>query len=111
MQFPWLVYSRQDHGGYCLPCVFFHHADIKGQKPGILVSHAFTTCNKALELCHKHANKSHHKDAIVHADDFVKVMTNQQPSISHQLNQTLAERVATNRQKLHSIFDTIILCG
>ena len=111
MWFPWLAYSRQDHGGYCLPCVPFSSCGYKGSKPGILVSHALTTYNKALELCRKHTNKSHHKDAIVRADDFVKVMTNQQPSISHQLNQTLAERVATNRRKLHSIFETIILCG
>ena len=37
--------------------------------------------------------------------------SNQQLSIQQQLSQTLADRVAINRQKLGSIFKTIELCG
>ena len=44
-------------------------------------------------------------------DKFVKVMTNQQPSIRRCLNQATEEQIAVNRQKLHSIVEMIMFCG
>ena len=38
-------------------------------------------------------------------------MSNQQPAITSILNHAVASQVALNRQKLESIFKTIILCG
>ena len=43
---------------------------------------------------------------MVEMDEFVKVMTNQQPSICRRLNQ--ATTAAVNRQKLNS--KTVLLC-
>ena len=106
--YPWLVYSKQENGGYCLPCALFAISGYHGSSPGVLVSPLLTAFNKALEVLRKHADKNHHKLAIVRADEFKKTMTNQQPS---RLNQALAERVAINRQKLASIIRTVILCG
>ena len=66
---------------------------------------------KALELLRKHADKGYHKDAVVKSDEFVRVMTHQQPDIRSQLNQAMADKIASNMQKLSSIFKTIELCG
>ena len=41
----------------------------------------------------------------------MKVMSNQQPAITTALNTAVADQVAINRQKLMSIFKTIVFCG
>jgi hypothetical protein len=109
--FPWLVYSKQENGGYCLPCALFTPMGYQGSNPGILVSRPLVTFGKALEMLRKHADKEHHLAAMVRVDEFNKTMTNQQPSIQSRLSRALAERVAVNRQKLGSIMKTIVLCG
>ena len=62
-------------------------------------------------MLRKHEKKQHHKDAVLRFDDFLKVMTHQQPDVRSLLNQAMADRIASNRQKLSSIFKTIVLCG
>ena len=109
-QFPWLVYSRKENGGFCLPCLIFA-SGYRGTDPGVLVSRPLIAFAKALELLRKHADKHYHKDAVIMSEEFLKVMSNQQPDIQVQLNQALADRIALNRQKLTSIFKTIVLCG
>ena len=109
MKYPWLKYSEQENGGYCLPCVLFSRSGILRSDPGILVSGPLVFF-KALELLDKHMEKSYHKTAVVKMDAFVKVMTGQQPSIRMQLNSATMQRVANNRKELHSIIETIVLC-
>ena len=75
--YPWLVYSKQENDGYCLPCALFATSGYHGSSPGVLVSRPLTVFNKALEMLRKHADKDHHKLAIVRADEFKKTMTNQ----------------------------------
>ena len=94
-RFPWLVYSKQENGGICLPCA---------SNPGVLVSRPLTTFAKALELL---ADQEHHKAAVVRADEFMRTMTSQQPSIQTRINKALADRISLNRQKLASIMKTI----
>ena len=109
-RFPWLVYSVKENGGFCLPCVVFA-LGYHGLDPGVLVSRPLTAFTKALEVLRKHTEKQYHKDALIRSEEFLKVMTNQQPDIQMQLSQVMADRVAFNRQKLSSIFKTIVLCG
>ena len=109
--FPWLVYSKQEDGGFCLPFVLFASIGYRGSSPGVLVSRPLSTFKKALETLRKHADKDHHKSAIVRADEFKKTMSGQQPSIQQRLSKSLADRIAYNQQKLKSIFSTIVLCG
>ena len=109
--FPWLVYSKQADGGFCLPCVLFASVGYRGSSPGVLVSRPLTVFKKALETLRKHADKEHHKSAIVGAEEFKKTMSNQQPTIQQRLSKSLADRIAMNRKKLESIMNTIILCG
>ena len=42
---------------------------------------------------------------------FQEVMTNKQPSIAHQLDQASQQLMASNRLKLRSIIETVLLCG
>ena len=70
-----------------------------------------TAFTKALEVLYKHADKQHHKDAVLRFHDFLKVMTYQQTDVRSQLSQAMADKIASNRQKLSSIFKTIVLCG
>ena len=110
-QFPWLVYSKQVNGGFCLPCIIFASSGYRGSDPGILVSRPLTSFTKVLEELHKHVSKQHHKHAVLRSDNFLKVMTHQQTDVRAQLDQAMADRLASNRQKLSSIFKTIVLCG
>ena len=79
--------------------------------PRVLVTKPLTNFQKALEILNNNEGKEFHRFSIVHMDKFVKVMTNQQPSIRRPLNQAAEEQIAVNRQKLHSIVATIMLCG
>jgi hypothetical protein len=62
-------------------------------------------------LLRKHASTEHHLIAVRKAEEFMRTMTNEQPSIQSRLNNALAERLAVNREKLASIMKTIVLCG
>ena len=64
-RYPWLVYSRQENGGFCLPCVLFASSGYHGSDPGVLVSRPLTTFGKAVESLRKHADKNHHKTAVI----------------------------------------------
>ena len=44
-------------------------------------------------------------------EEFLKVMANKQPSIRRRLSEATAQQIAINCQKLHSIIETIVLCG
>ena len=88
----------QQTGGICLPFVLFASGGYHGSDPGILVHRPLTSFAKALLTLRKHATSEHHKLAIVRADD-LKVMENQQPAIQQRINQAMADRVSSNRQK------------
>ena len=111
MKYPWLKFSEQDNGGYCLPCVLFSRNESLRSDPGVLVKSPLTKFKNALEMLNKHLEKSYHKTAVVKMDEFVKVMTGQQQSIGVRLNESAVQLVASNRRKLHSIVETILLCG
>ena len=110
---PWLVYSKEANGGYCLPCVLFATSSTSyhGSDPGILVTRPLINFGKALELFGKHQCKEYDLLAITKVDAFVSVMEGQQPSISSHINQSIAKTIATNRLILKSIIKTIVLCG
>ena len=84
-----------------------HH----GSDPGILVRRPLASFAKALEVLSNHTTKEYHKAAVVRADEFMQVMRNEQPDIHSRMSQDLADRIASNRQKLVSIVKTIVFCG
>ena len=111
MRYPWLRYSKQEDGGYCLPCVTFYTSKNFCAQAGVLVSNALTNFKHAIEILKKHEQKDYHREAVLKMDTFVKVMSGQQDSISMQINSAAKELVARNRKKLQSIIETIDLCG
>ena len=42
-----LVFSKQENGSFCLPCVLFATSGYHGSDPGVLVSHPLTAFTKA----------------------------------------------------------------
>jgi hypothetical protein len=77
-QFPWLVYSKQENGGFCLPCILFCTTGYRGSDPGVLVGRLLTSFCKALEVLWKHINLAHHKESVVKFEEFQKVMSQKQ---------------------------------
>ena len=64
MKYPWLKYSEQENGGYCLPCVLFYRSESLRSDPGVLVKNPLSNFKKALESLHKHAEKSYHRPLL-----------------------------------------------
>ena len=108
-QFQWLRYSKYGNGGYCLPCVLF--ARSVGADLGVLVTKPLINFRKALEILRVHAERMYHKTAVVSLESFQNVMTNAQQSVAHQLNIASQQQITSNRLKLRSIVETILLCG
>lgn len=58
---PWLKYSEQDNGGYCLLCILFSRSgSLCAQPAGVLVSCPLTNFRKALETLDQHSGKDYH---------------------------------------------------
>ena len=89
--------------------VSFASTGYHGSDPGILVQHPLVSFSKALQLLTKHTYKAYHKLAIVRADEFCQVMSNQQSDIWCRMNQAMVDRITSNQMKLASIVQTIIL--
>lgn len=108
---PWLVYSRVDNGGYCLPCVLFAASRRPGgQAPGVLVGKPTSNFKKALETLDKLVSRSYHVYAVAMTDNFLKIYSGEQRNARQQADSGLAARVAENRPKLKSIMETVLLC-
>ena len=90
--------------------MFYRSKNFRAQA-GVLVSYALTNFKHATDSLKKHEQKDYHKEAVVKMESFTTVMSGQQDSISVQINNAAKELVAQNRKKLHSIIETIILCG
>ena len=110
-KYPWLRYSKRDDGGYCLSYVLFARSSDFRATPGVLVTTPFTNFQETLEILGRHAEKIFHKTATVAFENFIKVMTNKQPSIHHRLDEQSRQQIVSNRKMLKSIIETIILCG
>ena len=46
MKYSWLIYSRKENGGYCLPCVLFARSTDARKGKGVFIEAAFTNCTK-----------------------------------------------------------------
>ena len=102
--YPWLTYSEEKKR-------WILHLLCGGSDPGILVRHPLVSFSKALEVLSKHATKEYHKMALVRADRFMGVMQKEQLNIRCQINQVMADQIASNRQIRASIIKTILFCG
>ncbi len=71
MRYNWLVYSRKENGGYCLPCILFSRIVGTRKGKGVLVELVFTNFKKVYEACDYHADREYHTAAIAACDAFV----------------------------------------
>ena len=67
MRYPWLNDSKQEDGGYWLPCIVICISKhFRGSaQAGVLASHALTDFMHAIDSLKKHEQKDSHKEAVV----------------------------------------------
>lgn len=113
--YPWLTYSEHCHGGFCLPCVLFAKCQGFRSAPDLFVKRHFGQTEnqlvKALEKLKAHNERGYHHQAVLDFEQFKDAMSNSQPTIQQQLDQQLRKQIQTNRLKICSIIETIVLCG
>ena len=105
-RYKWLVYSQQQNGGYCLPCVLFAQSTDARKGKGMFVETAFTNFRKAYDICNAHADRQYHKDAVVACDAFIERMSGRRESVAVELSRGLKETIQKKRERLHSIVET-----
>jgi hypothetical protein len=76
-----------------------------------LVTKGFTNWKKATEKFQQHANSQYHKDAFEKSELFIKVMDGKRLSVDEAVDKGKTAQVMQNRSILHSIVETVILCG
>ncbi|KAG1714421.1 repressor of the inhibitor of the protein kinase [Nymphon striatum] len=111
----WLVYSKSQNGGYCLPCVLFvHHPGGSGCQFGTLIERPFTNFRKALGkegiLC-THEQTPFHKTFVVAVDTFLRTHDKPEERIDFRLEQQRQKQFDKNKAALSSIVDCIIYLG
>ena len=112
-RYKWLVYSKKENGGFCLPCMLFGQGQGGGDL-GILVSRPMVNFTKAHSTTLPvHKQKECHQVAVTKLSNFITIMAGKRQSVRECLDTALglAERVAANRRKLETIVDTELLCG
>ena len=113
--YPWLTYSEHCHGGFCLPCVLFAKGQGFRSAPDLFVKRHFGQTEnqllKALEKLKEHNGRGYHHQAVLDFEQFKDAMSNSHPTIQQQLDQQLRKQIQTNRLKICSIIETIVLCG
>lgn len=107
--YPWLVYSKSQDGGYCLPCVLFSPPGAGNR--GVLVKTPFKRWTKVSDVCRGHSTAKYHLDAQVAYDNFKTTAAQPEKTVAAQLDQKKRETIAKNRSLLKSLSKTVYLCG
>ena len=106
-EYKWLTYSTTEDGVYCKVCVVFS----KHSNRTRLVTLPLTFWTNATDKLKKQATSKMHKNALVLADNFIRVIKSQQKSIGEQMSEAVALQVEYNKKKLQSIVKNILFCG
>lgn len=107
-KYPWLVYSPELDGGFCLPCFFF--ATNRSTK-GVLVNSAFTRWTKVTSTLGSHAMMEYHSESLTKADAFKCGYKHPERTIRGHFNKELVERIARNRSIMERIVRAILYLG
>lgn len=112
-KYPWLSYSAKFDGAFCKVCVAFSNGEggQGKQRLGKLVLSPLRQWKDALEIFASHHSCQYHKNCSLQSEEFRKVMKGQQKNIGIQLHSQRNAEIDKNRQKLHSVIKTVILCG
>ena len=107
----WLVYSKSQDGGYCLPCILFSPGSQTAGNRGVLVRTPFKRWTKVSDVCRGHEQLKYHLDAQVAFEAFKSNMIRPEKSVASQLDGQRAEQLRKNQELIKSIAKTVHFCG
>ena len=106
-RYPWLVYSKECDGGFCLPCVLFAIRE----SLCTLVTTPFNRWIKVSKVCGEHEKNRYHIDAMVAYDNFLTTSRNPQKNIQVQIESERGSTIKRNRQIVKSVAKCVHFCG
>jgi len=106
-RYPWLVYSKECDGGFCLPCVLFAIRE----SLGTLVTTPFNRWTKVSKVCGEHEKHRYHIDAMVAYDNFLSTSRNPQKNIQVQIESERGRTINRNREIVKSVAKCVHFCG
>lgn len=109
-KYNWMVYSKTLKGALCKYCVVFKPAVHRGFQ-GAFIKKEFTKYKDLNECAKSHEKSDWHKNSVVQASDFIKIMSGKASTVIERLNTQDRELVENNRKKLVPIISSILFCG
>ena len=103
----WFVYSKEEDGLFCLPCVLFASKEMLGQ----LVTEKFNYWTKKTSKFSNHNSKQYHKLAVTQAEALRSSHNRPELAIDNQLKGIREDKIAKNRTIINHIASAIHLCG
>ena len=104
----WLRYSVSEDSLYCAPCFLFGGHDSK-EKTFIRPVTDWSNISGYFKR-HERSDSSHFK-FLEMADNFLRVIRNEKPSITVDLKSNRELQIGKNRHIMKRIIDNLILCG
>ncbi|XP_039247869.2 zinc finger MYM-type protein 1-like [Styela clava] len=108
-KFKWLAYSPDKDGAFCKSCLIFAPDVGGGSKLLKLVNEPMQNLKSALEDLSKHASRTYHITAQLHAENFCNTHTT--GNVVEQMNSARAQQADGNRRALASIINVVKFCG
>ena len=111
--FTWLAYSKHLNGAFCIPCILFgNQCGHNSTKLVKLFKSPLTYWTSALTKLKKHEEKSQlHHAAMLQMDQFKTTAENVEKQVDVMMDTMRKTRINDNREKMKSIFKTVIFCG
>lgn len=106
-QHPWMVYSEQVDGVFCISCTLFC-ADPSRRK---FVTEPFRVWNKKSEKVKEHERSMYHQSALEKADHLMHTVEHPHTSIVSHVDARKATNIKRNRAVLKSIARAVLFCS
>ena len=104
---PWMVYSEQVDGAFCIPCAIF----CANPSKGVFVTKPFRAWNKQGEKSKAHERCSYHQHALEKADLLKQAIEQPNTTISAKIDTQKAANIKRNRAILKTIARAVLYCS
>lgn len=104
---PWMVYSEQVDGVFCIACALFRADPSRGK----FVTKPFRVWNKKSEKVKEHEHCLYHQSALENSDHLKQTVEHPHTSIVAQVDARKAANIKSNRAVLKSIARAVLFCG
>ena len=104
---PWMVYSEQVDGVFCIACAIFCANPLMGK----FVTEPFRVWNKKSEKVKEHERCMYHQNALEQADNLTRSVEHPHTTIIAQVDARKAANIKRNRAVLKSIASAVLFCG